>query len=412
MKIPNISGQSGGVDIKLKAEIGRQIRLFVMLLAAAVLCIVLYDLVDRVYNGVFVDWFSNRYMTRRRAMDVDGIWHYYWQPDWGAVKRLLFRVLFFSAVSAAAFLYGYSRIHARREVKRFSARTAEQIRRYMSMQGEAEEIFPEECAQIALQMARLRAERLRGEQTAREEAQRKNDLITYLAHDLKTPLTSVIGYLSLLDEAPDLPAAQREKYLRISLEKARRLEHLINEFFEITRYNLQQVILEKEKVDLSFLLVQLSDEFYPLCRTHGNRIVQEVEDRLFVYGDAVKLARVFQNLLKNAVAYSYENTEIRIEAKKREKEIWIRFQNRGVTVPKQKLNALFEKFFRLEDARTTNSGSAGLGLAIARDIVTLHGGTITAQSEAEVTSFLVTLPAFEEAESAAAGSGDVGGKEV
>lgn len=92
----------------------------------------------------------------------------------------------------------------------------------------------------------------RHEQILKEEASRKNDLITYLAHDLKTPLTSVIGYLSLMDEAPDMPEAQKARYVHITLDKACRLEKLINEFFEITRYNLQQIILEKETIDLYY----------------------------------------------------------------------------------------------------------------------------------------------------------------
>lgn len=127
------------------------------------------------------------------------------------------------------------------------------------------------------------------EQRLREEAARKNDLITYLAHDLKTPLTSVIGYLSLLDEVPDMPASQKEKYVHVALQRAQRLENLINEFFEITRYNFQQVILEKETVDLPMMLLQLTDEFYPLLQAHGNGTELLVEDGLTVYADPDRL---------------------------------------------------------------------------------------------------------------------------
>lgn len=400
MKIPNISGQYGGVGIKLKTEIWKMIKLAVILLAAAFFCLFLYDLVDRVFNGVFVDWFSDRYMMRRKELAADGTWHYYWQPDWSAVKRLLFRALFVTAILGAGLLYGLAHLFAKKEIRGWTDRTAGQIRRYMAQPEATEDIFPAESVSIALQMARIRAERQKSEQKAREEAQRKNDLITYLAHDLKTPLTSVIGYLSLLDEARELTAGQREKYIHISLEKAKRLEHLINEFFEITRYNLQQIILEKESVDLSFLLLQLSDEFYPLLKEHGNSIRQEIEKELYTYGDAAKLARVFQNLLTNAVAYSYEDTQILIEAQKQGEKIRVCIQNCGVTIPEQKINALFEKFYRLEDERSTHSGGAGLGLAIAKDIVELHGGSITAKSAAEKTAFTVELPAMERPESA------------
>ncbi|MCM1542539.1 MAG: HAMP domain-containing histidine kinase, partial [Blautia sp.] len=216
--------------------------------------------------------------------------------------------------------------------------------------------------------------------------------ITYLAHDLKTPLTSVVGYLSLLEEAPDMPGEQKAKYIHITLDKALRLERLINEFFEITRYNLQQIILEKENIDLSFMLMQMTDEFYPILREHGNTVVLKAADNLTVYGDSEKLARVFNNILKNAIAYSDAGTEISIWTEENDNTVMIGFRNYGKTIPAQRLDAIFEKFFRLDDARATNTGGAGLGLAIAKEIVTLHGGTISADSRDRVTTFVVKLP--------------------
>lgn len=166
----------------------------------------------------------------------------------------------------------------------------------------------------------------RNEQALKDEAQRKNDLITYLAHDLKTPLTSVIGYLSLLDEAPDMPEEQKAKYVHITLEKALRLEKLINEFFEITRYNLQQMVLEEERIDLSYMLVQMTDEFYPLLAANDNRIELHADEGISIQGDSEKLARVFNNVLKNAIAYSYPGTEINVTAQKTETQVIIAHQ--------------------------------------------------------------------------------------
>ena len=227
---------------------------------------------------------------------------------------------------------------------------------------------------------------------ARLAEQRKNDLVMYLAHDIRTPLTSVIGYLNLLDEAPDMPARQKEKYLHVSLNKAYQLEKMINEFFEITRYNLQQINLTKETIDLYYMLVQLSDELSPLLAANGNTARLIAEETLTVYGDPDKLARVFNNVLKNAAAYSYPNTEIIIAAKVKSDMVEISFQNKGNTIPKEKLSAIFEKFYRLDEARTSNTGNAGLGLAIAKEIVTLHGGTISAVSENNIVKFLISLP--------------------
>ncbi|MEA4962292.1 MAG: vancomycin resistance histidine kinase VanS [Lutispora sp.] len=227
---------------------------------------------------------------------------------------------------------------------------------------------------------------------ALEAEQRKNDLVVYLAHDIKTPLTSVIGYLSLLDEASDMPPEQKAKYVGITLEKAYRLEQLINEFFEITRFNLQTIVLNKEKINLLFMLQQLADEFYPMLTPQGKQVSVNVPDGLTLCGDADKLARVFNNILKNAIAYSYENSVIDISAEQQDKTMVITFTNQGNPIPQKKLETIFEKFYRLDSARSTNTGGAGLGLAIAREIITAHGGTISVESNPENTTFTVNLP--------------------
>lgn len=227
---------------------------------------------------------------------------------------------------------------------------------------------------------------------ALDAEQRKNDLVVYLAHDIKTPLTSVIGYLSLLDEAPDMPPEQKSKYVGITLEKAYRLEELINEFFEITRFNLQTIVLNKEKINLLFMLQQMADEFYPMLAPQGKQISVNVPDGLTLWGDADKLARVFNNILKNAIAYSDENSVIDISAWQQDENIVITFMNQGNPIPQAKIDTIFEKFYRLDAARSTNTGGAGLGLAIAQEIVTAHDGTISVESNSENTIFTVKLP--------------------
>ncbi|MFL0197965.1 vancomycin resistance histidine kinase VanS [Clostridium sp. WILCCON 0269] len=231
---------------------------------------------------------------------------------------------------------------------------------------------------------------------ALDAEQRKNDLVVYLAHDIKTPLTSVIGYLSLLDEAPDMPPEQKAKYVGITLEKAYRLEQLIDEFFEITRFNLQTIVLNKEKINLPFMLQQMADEFYPMLTPQEKQVSVNVPDGLTLWGDADKLARVFNNILKNAIAYSYENSIIDISAKQQDKNIVITFTNQGNPIPREKLETIFEKFFRLDTSRSTNTGGAGLGLAIAKEIVNAHGGNIFVQSNTEKTVFTVVLPQKQE----------------
>ena len=166
-------------------------------------------------------------------------------------------------------------------------------------------------------MNEIKMSLLLNQQAAKEAENKKNELVMYLAHDIRTPLTTVIGYLSLLDEAQDMPMEQKAKYIGIALEKAERLETLINEPFEITRYNTNTVQLEKRQIDLYALLSQVIDDFYPVLSANGNTTQVAVDDNLFVMGDPEKLARVFNNLLKNVVAYSYPNTEISISAEKK-----------------------------------------------------------------------------------------------
>ena len=226
---------------------------------------------------------------------------------------------------------------------------------------------------------------------AQEAEQRKNDLVVYLAHDIKTPLTSVIGYLNLIEENPDMPAEQKAKYVNITLDKAYRLESLINEFFEITRYNLQTVQLKREYIDLYYMLIQMADEVYPLLSANGKQVKIQAAEDITITGDSDKLARAFNNILKNAIVYSNDDSTINISAEIHGANAIIQFENEG-TIPQDKLGSIFEKFYRLDDARSSATGGAGLGLAIARDIIMLHGGTIEAESDQTHTRFTITLP--------------------
>ncbi len=168
---------------------------------------------------------------------------------------------------------------------------------------------------------------------------------------------------------------------------------MINEFFDITRFNLSSLPLEREELPLKFLLEQLVEEFYPMLTVGGRKVQLEIGEEMTLYGDADKLARVFSNLIKNAVSYSYSNSTIVVKSWTDEKTAIITVTNQGKQIPREKLNMIFDKFFRLDGARSTETGGAGLGLAIAKEIVTQHGGQITAESNEQCTVFSVFLPA-------------------
>lgn len=253
--------------------------------------------------------------------------------------------------------------------------------------------LPADYKDIESSLNSAKFEMMRNEQLAREAEQRKNDLVVYLAHDLKTPLTSVIGYLNLLSDEKEISPELRQKYLSIALRKSERLEDLLNEFFEITRFNIQGIELEHSKLDLNLMLSQLIDEFYPVFSSSSLHCILSAEPDLLANADADKLARVFDNLLRNAVNYSEKDSIIHVDAKRVPEGISISFKNHG-SIPEEKLNRIFEKFYRLDASRSTASGGAGLGLAISRQIIELHHGSITAQSSGGLTVFTVLLPAY------------------
>ena len=393
MKSPSTLRQSGGADIKLKDRTKRILKLLLILLITAGVCCLVYFLVDYILNGSFVDWFESRFLYIQSAYSVEYGGEYVQTViNWYRLKAFL--IIFFAVavfvlvLAVTAILYFYGKRKTRENVEELEKK----IQRYMAKDLDMEEVFPAPYTEVGARMLQIKTGMIRKEESLKQEAQRKNDLITYLAHDLKTPLTSVLGYLSLLDEAPDMPEVQKEKYTRIALEKAERLEGLIEEFFEITQYNLQNIFLEKEELDLSYMLMQMTEEFYPVLAAHGNEVKLEAEEDLHLYADPDRLARVFNNILKNAVAYSYPNTPITIRASRNKDKILLSFENHGKNIPKEKLDSIFEKFFRLDSSRRSNTGGAGLGLAIAKEIVELHGGSISARSQDEKVTFTVELP--------------------
>ena len=258
--------------------------------------------------------------------------------------------------------------------------------------GKGEIELPPALAEAEARLNLARQKALTNAAAAREAEQRKNDLIMYLAHDLKTPLTSVIGYLTLLQDEPQISTELRARYTGIALHKAQRLEDLINEFFEITRFNLSHLELDTQPVDLKRLLEQVVSEFEPVFREKRLRCTLDLPAELRYEGDPDKLARVFDNLLRNAEHYSFPDTCVEIQARQEEDAITLQFTNAGRTIPPEKLDRLFEQFFRLDSSRGTSSGGAGLGLAIARQIVQAHGGTIRADSADNTITFTVTLP--------------------
>ena len=213
----------------------------------------------------------------------------------------------------------------------------------------------------------------------------------YLAHDLKTPLTSMIGYINhILDHKVD--QEQLDTSIRITYEKAQRLDDLIDEFSEILRYDDKVSQLEVTRIDLNTMLQQQLAGFYPLMEEKGIRLQLHLADHMEISGDFDKLQRVFDNLMRNAINYSIPQTEIRIAGMLYEDGVCLTYSNEGEAMDTASVQHLFDKFYRAGSARTSTSGGAGLGLAIAREIIELHQGEIKADMEGTTITFTLRLP--------------------
>lgn len=220
----------------------------------------------------------------------------------------------------------------------------------------------------------------------------KEQLVLNLAHDLRTPLTSVIGYLDFILQGKDLTAEQMKHYLTIAYTKSQRLERLIDELFEITRMNYGKLNMNRQSLDLTELLTQLAEELVPLFEKNGLSARLELDSRLMAYGDGELLARVFENLLSNAVRYGSDGEFVDIIGRMEEAVVVVTITNYGNSIPPEDLPHLFDMFFTGDQARTHKEGSTGLGLFIAKNILEQHGGSISVQSDVIRTEFEVRLP--------------------
>ncbi len=257
---------------------------------------------------------------------------------------------------------------------------------------EAPVSLPPDLKKIEDDLNTVRIQTLESQKAAQEAEKRRDDLLVYLAHDLKTPLTSVLGYLKLLEDEPDISPELISKYTGIARDKAERLEELINEFFEITRFSTNKLTLEPALTNLSRMLMQITYEFNPVLKDKNLKWNIQIPENIELLCDADKLERAIDNLIRNAINYSFNDSIIQFTLVQLENSVQICVENTGNTIPPEKLEKIFEQFYRLDIARSSNTGGAGLGLAIAKEIVELHHGIITAYSADERIRFTIQLP--------------------
>lgn len=229
----------------------------------------------------------------------------------------------------------------------------------------------------------------------REAEHVKDELITNVAHDLRTPLTSILGYLNLLQNPEQLDKETEKKYLNIAYDKAVRMEGLVTDLFDFTRYEKNKMVITKSRLDLKQFMEQILDEFYPsLMEAHLECYTVFPPEKIYIDGDGELLARAFGNLMGNAIKYGAEGKQIQIEIQNYPETHRVRVSiiNYGRLIAPKDLDKIFDKFYRGDTSRSSKEGGTGLGLAIAKNIFDMHNGMIRVRSDEGGTVFEVLLP--------------------
>lgn len=227
----------------------------------------------------------------------------------------------------------------------------------------------------------------------REIERSKDALITNVSHDIRTPLTSIIGYLGLIENKQYQSSEDLVKYAHIAYLKATQMKSLVEDLFEYTKSRQTETPLAIAKLNLTAMLEQLAASFeLEANKKHLTIQVETGPQPIYLEADAEKLGRVFSNLITNAFKYGTGAKNIFLQAEQRDDEVVIHVTNDGKRIPVESLGRLFERFYRVEESRSKATGGSGLGLAIAQSIVDHHGGYIYAQSDDEQTSFVIHLP--------------------
>ena len=336
---------------KLKLSILLQ-TVFITALTVLVGRFILEYFIDGIYN----DSFANGFLRILEAFHVseETATSLYWR--WIGNNKVFFMILGFLLLFSLFFYVALSKM------TRYLEQVEDGIENIISASDQPIRLITE-LKPIEDRLNEIKETLRSQEEEAEKLEQRKNDVLLFLAHDLKTPLTSVVAYLSMLDSHPEMPAEERAKYTQISLEKANRLGDLLKEFFESIKLNLQDIELDKVDIDLTMMLEQIADELYGV-----------LQEKMLT------------------IAYCREKSVLLIQAAKEENQVRICFENEGDTIPEESQKRIFDKFYRADAARSSSTGGAGLGLAIAKEIVELHKGQIIAESSGGKTRFIVTLP--------------------
>ena len=253
----------------------------------------------------------------------------------------------------------------------------------------------DELGEIARQVNKMSKEIDRMIEAEFAAMQTNKDMVACIAHDLRTPVTSIVGYLQLATDVDTYSLEERQSYAKIAMQKSKRLERLIEELFSYTKLMTGEISLHRSEVDIVKLVEQMLEEFYPIFQKNSLNCSFESSDKAVVLNvDGELIARAVQNLLSNATKYGKDGKKILVQIEKIETEVHISVTNFGIIIPKESISHLFDKFYRVENSRSAGTGGTGLGLNIAQEITHLHGGSIKAESGVQGTTFTIAIPLY------------------
>jgi signal transduction histidine kinase len=223
--------------------------------------------------------------------------------------------------------------------------------------------------------------------------QMMRDLLANVSHELRTPLTSIQGFSQALEDGQIKTPEEYREAGRIINEEAQRMRHLIDDLMELSRLESGQITIEREPVDLDELLRECGRRFERRARDAGAEFRVEVPELPEVVGDERRLEQVFNNLIDNAMRHTPSGGAVNVSAQAQNGVVRVAVHNTGSFIPEDEIGRVFERFYQLDRHRSRSSGGAGLGLAIASEVVQAHSGEIRAVSDASTgTEFEVTLP--------------------
>lgn len=225
----------------------------------------------------------------------------------------------------------------------------------------------------------------------------KNELITNVSHDLRTPLTSVMGYLRLYTEKKYDSAEQAQEYIDIAYKKSISLKELIDDLFEYTKLNNFDIKLDMEVFDINRLARQVIQEIMPVALEKNIKFETNLKDqKFFINADAGKMARVVENIISNAIKYSGSGSRIDVVSFKRDCEVILEISNPSDSINDEDLKNIFERFYRIDKSRSGSLGGSGLGLSIAKSIIHLHEGKIWAEYKDSKVSIFICMKLSKE----------------